>query len=137
MAKKGKLVKYVSSYLDREFLTVNTGPIADLVSVLSLEERTLIYKYFEDGYEGVNSILRKSLGKNNTEFGRLLDNTLRKLPDYKGVVYRSVNLTSSEIEKYEVACEKNAIFSRTFFYFNQQIDWYCQYVRQKLSIYHN
>ena len=93
MAKKSKLVKYVSSYLDKEFTAVKISPIAGVASVLSLEERTLIYKYSEDGYEGLNSMLRKSQGKSNTEFGKLLDNTLKKLPNYKGLVYRSVNLS--------------------------------------------
>ncbi len=73
MVKKSKLFKYVSSFLDREFAEVKISPIADVDSILSLEERTLIYKYSEDGYENLNISLRKSLGKNNTEFGRLLD----------------------------------------------------------------
>ena len=109
MAKQSKLVKYVRSNLDRELAEVKLGPISDIESPLNLEERTLIYKYSEDGYEGVNTILRNSEGGNNTEFGILLDNTLRKLPNYNGLVYRSVNLTEYELKKYEEASEKNTI----------------------------
>jgi hypothetical protein len=118
MAKKSELIKYVASHLDRELAEVKISPIANVASILSLEERTLIYKYSEDGYESVNISLRKNQGKNQTEFGRLLDNVLRKLPNYKGLVFRSANLTGAELERYKEAYEKHYI-SRTFFYFYQ------------------
>ncbi len=109
MAKRSELIKYVRSYLDRELTEVKISPIADVASVLSMEERTLIYKYSEDGYESVNISLRKNQGKNKTEFGRLLDNVLRKLPNYRGLVFRSANLTGAELERYKEAYEKNTI----------------------------
>ena len=39
----------------------------------------------------------------------MLENTLRKLPNYKGLVFRSANLTDAELERYEDAYEKNTI----------------------------
>jgi len=39
MTKKSELVKYVSAYLNREYVAVKISQIADVVSVLSLEEK--------------------------------------------------------------------------------------------------
>ena len=88
---------YVTTHLQSELKIVKNGPIALVESPLTLEERTLIYKYSEDGYETVNRSLRNSKGKNNTKFGNLLECILKKLPDYKGLVYRSVDLKTEEL----------------------------------------
>jgi hypothetical protein len=60
MAKKSELVKYVSFYLARELIIVKMAAIAAFSSALGIKERTLIYKYSEDGYEIVNRMLRDS-----------------------------------------------------------------------------
>jgi len=109
MAKQSKLVKYVSDNLGYELNVVSAGPIAQVESVLSLAEKVLVYKYSEDGYDSTNSALRDSDGKENTEFGELLQNTLIKLRDYKGLVYRSANLSSAQLKVYIEAFEKNTI----------------------------
>jgi len=48
MPKKSKLVKFVQEHLDHELNAVSFGAIGQVKSVLSLEERALIYKYSED-----------------------------------------------------------------------------------------
>jgi len=106
MTKRSKLVKYVHEYLEFELKSVSIGLVA---SDLSMEERTLIYKYSEDGYESANRSLRKSSGQTHTEFGKFLETTLKKLPDYKGLVYRSANLNPAELDRYVQAYHKNAI----------------------------
>jgi hypothetical protein len=109
MAKGNKLAKYVNSYLQKELAELKISPIANAASTLTLEERTLIYKYSEDGYEDVNRLLRNSKGKDKTEFAVFLDSALKKLPDYFGPVYRTANLTDAELKIYEEAEKKNAI----------------------------
>ena len=109
MANKSKLAKYVHEYLEFELRSVSTGPVSLAASDLSMEERTLIYKYSEDGYEIANRSLRKSLGQTHTQFGKFLETTLKKLPDYKGLVYRSANLSPAELDRYMKAFEKNTI----------------------------
>jgi hypothetical protein len=115
MTKKSKLAKYVHEYLESELRSVSTGPVSLVESDLSIEERTLIYKYSEDGYEGANWSLRKSLGQTHTQFGKFLETTLRKLPDYKGLVYRSANLSPAELDRYMQAFEKNTRLVEHFF----------------------
>jgi len=106
---KSKLVKFVHEYLENEFQAVSAGHAASVVSDLSLEERALIYKYSEDGYEGVNRSLRESLGKTQTELGKFLDATLKKLPNYQGLVYRSADLSATKLKRYTDAYDKNTI----------------------------
>jgi hypothetical protein len=72
ITKNNKLNKYVNEHLDHELKLVRASPVAAVDSELSLEERVIIYKYSEDGYESVNSSLLKSNGKVNTTYGELL-----------------------------------------------------------------
>lgn len=109
MAKKNKINEYVNSYLTKELEEVKNSPIGNAASILSIEERTLIYKYTEDGYSAVNETLRKSNGSLNGEYGTLLDRTLGKLPNYSGLVYRSANLTAAELARYDHALENSEI----------------------------
>ncbi len=104
-----KLRQYVINNCAREFEEVKNRNRQVANNVLSPEEQTLIYKYTEDGYEGLNERLRKSKGKNLSEFGKLLDKVIAKLPNYEDVIYRSVDLTDSELQKYIDAKENNAI----------------------------
>lgn len=104
-----KLQKYVSVNCPRELNEVRNSAIADVDSKLSIEERTLIYKYTEDGYENLNENLRISEGREISEFGRLLKKTIDKLPDYQDLCYRSVNLTPHEFQKYSNAKNNNGI----------------------------
>jgi hypothetical protein len=109
MTKKSTLAKYVHEYLEFELRLITIGPVGLAESDLSMEERTLIYKYSEDGYESANRSLRKSLGQTHTQFGKFLETTLRKLPDYKGLVFRSANLSHTELDRYIQAFNKSTI----------------------------
>jgi hypothetical protein len=103
------LLEYVNNNYSKELNEVKNSPIAKVDSNLSLEERTLIYKYTEDGFEYLNEILRLSGGKKTTEFGKLLDKTLSKLPNYEDILYRSADLTVFEMQKYLDAFKNNGI----------------------------
>ena len=104
-----KLVAYVCKNYTRELDEVKNSEIANVFSDLSIEERTIIYKYTEDGYAGLNETLRHTTGKEITEFGRFLDKTISKLPDYVGITYRCVDLTDHELQKYFNAKTNNTI----------------------------
>ncbi len=82
---------------------------------LSVYEKALIYKYSNDGYEIVNENLRKSKGKKLDEFGKLLNKTLAKLPNFDGVVYRGANMTTQELQRYKEAVTKNKILKEYSF----------------------
>jgi len=103
------LEKYVGDYLSRELNEVRNSPNASVEDKLSLEERVVIYKYTEDGYQQLNEDLRDKNGQNDGAFGRFLDATLEKLPDYEDIVYRAAVLTNDELQKYIDAFIKNAI----------------------------
>jgi hypothetical protein len=104
-----RLFKYVIHNLSRELEEVKTSEIVYVKSDLSLEERTLIYKYTEDGYEQLNERLRVSKGKDISEFGKLLDKTMAKLPDYEDITFRAADLTDIELQNYLSAHENNGI----------------------------
>jgi hypothetical protein len=104
-----KLVQYVLNNCFREFQEIRNRYIAEENSLLSIEEHTLIYKYTEGGYGLLNERLRVSKGKDLSEFGKLLDQTLAKLPDYEDITYRTTDLTPKELEKYITSNENNSI----------------------------
>jgi len=104
-----RLIEYVNRNCERELNEVRNSPIAELDSNLTVEERTLIYKYTEDGFEYLNETLRLSAGKQYTEFGEFLDKTLSKLANYEDILYRSANLTTFEIQKYLDGYQNNGI----------------------------
>jgi len=109
MANKSNLIKYVHEHLSHELRLVSANNDSSFETNLSLEEQTLIYKYSEDGYEGVNNSLRVSMGKTHTQLGKFLETTLLKLPDHRGLVYRNANLTATELDRYMHAFIKSAI----------------------------
>ncbi len=76
---------------------------------MSIEERTLIYKYTEDGYESLNEKLRVSEAKELTVLGKFLVNAIAKLPDYEDITYRAADLTANELKKYLDAQKNNSI----------------------------
>lgn len=103
------LEEFVSLKVSRELEEVKASAIANVNSLLSIEERTLIYKYTEDGYGKLNEALRISKGKNYTDFGYYLDKTLAKLPSYEDILYRSADLSQFELQKYLDANKNNSI----------------------------
>lgn len=71
-------------------------------------EKTIVYKYTESYYETLNEALLT--GKTTTfiqNFADFLNFVLDKLPDYVGVVYRGVNLSLIEHQRYIDALNKN------------------------------
>ena len=62
-----ELQDYVTSNLSRELKEVGRRKIVDEGNILSAEEQTIIYKYTEDGFEGLNASLRASNGLNRFE----------------------------------------------------------------------
>lgn len=110
-----KSEQYARRQLEREVSEIRKSPRIEEHLELTLYEKAFIYKYSEDGYESVNEALRKSCGKENTEFGDLLTKCLDKLPNYEGLVYRSANLSKVEREKYIVAFSSNkTLIEQTF-----------------------
>jgi hypothetical protein len=102
-----KLEEYVRHYCSRELIEVLKKPAN--TAHLGVEEQALIYKYTEDGYEALNENLRVSSGRDYSVFGKFLDRTLAKLPDFEDIVYRAVNLTAYEMQKYLDAHANNSI----------------------------
>ncbi len=92
------LEKYVHHYCSRELKETQNRLVG--VDQLSFEEQALIYKYTEDGYEAVNEKLRITKGKGSSDFGKFLDRTLAKLPNYEDIAYRAANLTAGELQRY-------------------------------------
>lgn len=82
---------------------------------INLYEMSIIYKYSVDGFEGVNEYLRKKKGEIMPEFGKFLTSVLNKLPNFEGLVFRSANLTKSEIKRYQTALVNNELLKEYSF----------------------
>ncbi len=98
-----KFESYAKKHLSREVLEIEKSKRHKEHHELTVYEKAIIYKYSEDGYEYVNKNLRKSKGIQSVEFGELLDECLKKISTYEGLVYRGVNLTSQELTLYQEA----------------------------------
>lgn len=109
-----EIEKYVEENFPRILREISTSFRASETIELTNAEKALIYKYSDDEYEFVNQYLRTNKGKLN-EFGRFLDKSLDKLPNYKKLCFRAVKLGSNEIEKYEKAYNSSNIITEYSF----------------------
>lgn len=98
---------YVKTYLASELGEVILRGDTSHVPALSVYEQVLIYKYSIDGYLKLNSKLWSSRGKRSTAFGERLKSALAKLPDYKGIAYRRINLLARQQARYWQALQSN------------------------------
>ena|SRR5690554_5910014 len=94
-----QLKEYVGKYFDKELRIVSNSFRSERLTVLNNHEKTLVYKYSEDFYEGTNERLRVSKGKDVDDFSSYLIKSLKKLRNYKLICYRSANLSSTEIRR--------------------------------------
>ena len=100
-----KAERYVRRYLAAELAEVLALPIARVQNGLTIYEKTLIYHYTKDGYEKINEWLRspKKLRMPQCEICMLLKSAVRKLPAARAVVFRTVDLSQSIIDKYSAS----------------------------------
>lgn len=96
--------KYVSDSLERALAIVKRLSVA--YPPLNDYEKTIVYKYTDDGFEDLNAFLRKYQGQENNNFYRLFSSVLGKMPNNEGYGYRGVNLTKIEVDKYIAAFEQ-------------------------------
>lgn len=92
--------KYSNEHLTAEMLEIKNSNRDSDYPELTLHEKAVIYKYTNDGFEEVNEILRKSEGKMINDFGKFLNRSLKKIKSFDGLVYRAVQLTEKELERY-------------------------------------
>jgi hypothetical protein len=93
--------EFAELYLKEELRFISNSERINNHTDLTLYEKALIFKYSEDGYEELNQSLLSNKGNLDTTFGKLLFETLDKLPDYKGIVYRGVKLNKKQIKIYQ------------------------------------
>ncbi len=101
-----KIEEYAKQYLAQEIREIESSPINNH-SELTLYEKALIYNYSYAGYEDINERLRKSKGKTDILYNKLLNGCLNKLPHFEGLVYRCATLSETELNKYIDAEKKN------------------------------
>lgn len=107
--------EYAKTYLENEIKIIENSHRNDILPELTVFEKAIVYKYTEDGYESLNETLRKKRFLEVSEFGRLFAECLDKLPNFRGNVFRSVDLTTIEWEKYKTAFENNEEITEHFF----------------------
>ena len=110
-----KLDKYVIDRLSIELQVINTTFRNNELTQLTNFEKSIIYKYSEDGYESTNEKLRISNGKVIDEFAAYLISVLSKLPNYKSLCYRTATLNNFDLLKYcEAYQNSTSIIEHTF-----------------------
>ncbi|MEO8854939.1 MAG: ADP-ribosyltransferase domain-containing protein [Ginsengibacter sp.] len=98
-----KLIEdYVIKNLSHELKSIQNSSSHKTINLTDFE-KALIYKYSNDGFRRTNKLLLASRGLDFDDFGMLLYSAISKLPDFNGIVYRKVFLTSGEIGKYSDA----------------------------------
>jgi hypothetical protein len=107
--------EYAKEYLFREIKEIETSYRLNILTELTVYEKAIIFKYSEDGYEDLNEKLRLSNGNNISNYGILLGDSLSKLPNYEGIVYRGVKLNNVELNKYMSAFSKDEPIVEPFF----------------------
>lgn len=95
--------EYAQTYLKEEIAIIQDSDIISAIPELSIYEKAIVYKYTDDGYKDLNENLRISQGKVDTLFGKLLYESINIMPKFIGNVYRGVNLTNEEKERYNWA----------------------------------
>ena len=83
-----RVEQYAKLYLQNEIKAIENSERISETKELDTFEKAIIYKYSTDGYISVNEQLRGSNGKNISELGLLLEEVLKKLPNYRGLVFR-------------------------------------------------
>jgi hypothetical protein len=98
---------YAKTNLAAEILIIDGTDRKNEYPQLTAYEKAVIYKYSDDGFKDINEELRKSKGKNFSDFARHLNIALKQLPGYDGLVYRKVHLTKQELTRYRNALKNN------------------------------
>jgi hypothetical protein len=107
--------EYANIHLVNELKIIENSDRKIILPELTIFEKAIIYKYSEDGYQDLNEKLRISNGANIPIFGKLLSECLDKLPNFVDNIYRGVNLTSKEYNRYLEAYLSNEIIGEPFF----------------------
>ena len=108
--------EYAKKHLSREIQLIESSEERlNALPELTVYEKAIIFKYSEDGYLNLNERLRLSEGKDISIFGILLNECLRKLPDYQGRVYRGVDLSKYDLNRYLEAFKNNILITESFF----------------------
>ena len=98
---------YAKTNLAAEILIIENTRRKNESPQLTTYDKAVVYKYSDDGFKNINEELRKSKGKTFSAFAKHLNNALKQLPDYDGLVYRKVHLTKLELTKYRNALKNN------------------------------
>jgi ADP-ribosyltransferase exoenzyme len=121
--------EYAGKYLSSELQSVK-----NIVEPrLNDYEKAVIYKYSENGYEEINEQLRSNQGQLLPEFAQFLNDSLAKLPNYEGVVYRGEDLSKTQAAIYIRAYEKDEIITKNQF-FSSSLSKEIAYMFGKTSI---
>lgn len=102
-----KIRKYVQDHLARELEEIKNSNRNNYIEELNEFEKAIIYHYTDDGYEFLNETLRD--GGSITEFGKYLNYSLNKLPNYKLLCYRTIKCSKTKLKKYYDALDKDTV----------------------------
>jgi len=84
---------------------------------LSETEATALHYYTDGGFSELNKMLRGKIETNDflTTYAQTMQDALKKLPNFKGTVFRNAKLRQEIIEEYRKAFEEKQPYKHTFF----------------------
>ena len=105
--------KLVETYFKSDYEEFLKRKQGEFITTLSLHEKVLVYKYTKDYYEDLNEALRD--GK-EPESAQYLNEVLRKLPDYRDLVFRGTELSEAKKEHFRLRLESGELYTEPAFF---------------------
>ena len=119
-----ELENYVKQHLESTLLKIiETESILE-VPHLSIYEKAIIFAYTDaknQQHQRLNAQLRESQGTEISDFGHYLEASLEKLTPYKGLVYRGVEESYCDIERYVKAMNNRTVLTEYSFLSTTQV----------------
>lgn len=106
------LEEYAKEHLQTALKRINESERIDELLNLSIYEKAIIFAYTDTRnnlHKDVNKKLWESNGSEIDIFGNYLEESLDKLENYKGQVFRGVQDSVCDIERYKSALENKSI----------------------------
>lgn len=108
-----RLRNYVKTHLNKELQQVKNSNRIHYLKQLDEFEKTIIFKYTENGYEPLNQTLRNDEAM--PEYGEFLVHSLKKLEDYRLLCYRTIKCNLRNLKKYYDAYDTDSVITEKSF----------------------
>lgn len=108
--EKSEVQLFVESNFNNQLQEFLTKKLGQGITSLDDYQKTLIYDYTKNGHETLNDqLLSGKVDERHSYYCGFLNEALDDLFDLEGIVFRGVNLSENQIDRYRTAKENNDI----------------------------